>query len=82
MFFDVETVTSGEQYMPHLCWIYNDDIQHEFIGINTYAIGMLSNLTTGKHDILFIAHSSGYGLKSILGHLENVKTIYKVVSYK
>ena len=31
MFFDFETITSEYKHMPHLCWIYNDDIQQEFI---------------------------------------------------
>ena len=34
--------------MPYLCWIYNDDIQNEFIGINTCAVDMLNALPTDK----------------------------------
>ena len=46
--FDVETITSGEQHMPYLCWIYNDDIQQECVGINTCAVDMLNALSIGK----------------------------------
>ena len=31
--------------MPYLCWIYNNDIQQEFIGINTRAVDMLNALS-------------------------------------
>ena len=34
--------------MPYLCWIYNDDRQQEFIGINTCAVDMLNALPTDK----------------------------------
>ena len=37
--------------MPYLCWIYNDDIQQEFTGINTCAVDMLNALPHGKGDI-------------------------------
>ena len=47
--------------MPYLCWIYNDDIQQEFTGINTCAVDMLNALPTDKGEILLIAHSSDYG---------------------
>ena len=33
IYFDFETITSEVKHMPYLCWIYNDDIQQEFIGI-------------------------------------------------
>ena len=46
MFFDFETITSEHKHMPYLCWIYNDDIQQEFIGINTCAVDMLHALPT------------------------------------
>ena len=63
--------------MPHLCWIYNDDIQQEFIGINTCAVDMLNALPTDKGEILFIAHNSDYGCIFILDYLQNVKPIVK-----
>ena len=44
--------------MPYLCWIYNGDIQHEFIGINTCAVDMLNALPTDKGKISLIAQSS------------------------
>ena len=63
--------------MPYLCWIYNDDIQQEFIGINTCAADMLNALPIDKKEILLIAHSSDYGCRSILEYLQNVKPIVK-----
>ena len=53
--------------MPYLCWIYNDDIQQEFIGINTCAVGMLNALPIGKGGILLIAQSSDYDCRFIFG---------------
>jgi hypothetical protein len=35
IFFDFETITSEYKHMPYLCWIYNNDIQQELVGINT-----------------------------------------------
>ena len=61
--------------MPYLCWIYNDDIQQEFIGINTCAVDMLNALPTDKKEILLIAHNSDYGCRFILGYLQNVQPI-------
>ena len=52
IFFDFEAVTSGKKHMPYLCWIYNDDIQQECVGIDTCAVDMLNALPIGKHDIL------------------------------
>ena len=52
--------------MPYLCWIYNDDIQHEFVGINTCAVYMLNALPTDRTDILLIAHNSDYDCISIV----------------
>ena len=60
MFFGFETITPGGTHMPYLCWFLNDDIQHEFIGINTCAVDMLNNLPADKTDILLVAHSSDY----------------------
>ena len=33
-------------HMPYPCWIYNDDIQHDCVGINTCAVDMLNALPT------------------------------------
>ena len=44
IFFDFETITSEAKHMPYLCWIYNEDIKHEFIGINTCVVDMLNAL--------------------------------------
>ena len=63
--------------MPYLCWIYNDDIQQEFIGINTCAVDMLNALPTDKKEILLIAHNSDYDCRFILEYLQNVKPIVK-----
>ena len=52
--------------MPYPCWIYNDDIQQEFIGINTCAVDMLNALPTDKGEILLIAHNSDYDCIFIL----------------
>ena len=52
--------------MPYLCWIYNDDLQQECVGINTCAVDMLNALPTDKHDILLIAHNSDYDCIFIL----------------
>ena len=63
--------------MPYLCWIYNDDIQQEFIGFNTCAVGMLNALPTDKKEILPIAHNSDYGCRFISEYLQTVKPIVK-----
>ena len=63
--------------MPYLCWIYNDDIQQELIGISTFAVDMLNALPTGKKEILLIAHNSDYDCRFILEYLQNVKPIVK-----
>ena len=52
--------------MPYLCWIYNDDIQQECIGINTCAVDMLNALPTDKGEILLIVHNSDYDCRFIL----------------
>ena len=77
MFFDFETITSEYKHMPYLCWVYNDDIQQEFIGINTCAVDMLNALPTDKKEILLIAHNSDYDCRFILEYLQNVKPIVK-----
>ena len=40
--FDFETITSGAKHEPYLCWIYNDEIQQEFVGVDNCAIDMLN----------------------------------------
>ena len=77
IFFDFETITSEYKHMPYLCWIYNDDIQQEFIGINTCAVDMLNALPHDKGEILLIAHNSDYDCRFILEYLQNVKPIVK-----
>ena len=77
MFFGFETNTSEYKHMPYLCWVYNDDIQQEFIGINTCAADMFNALPTDKKEILLIAHNSNYGCRFIFGYLQNVKPIVK-----
>ena len=51
IFFDFETITSECKHMPYLCWIYNDDIQQEFIGIHTCAVDMLNALPIDRKEI-------------------------------
>ena len=66
LFFGFETITSEYKHMPYLCCIYNDDIQQEFIGINTCAVDMLNALPTDKKEILLIAHNSDYDCRLML----------------
>ena len=66
IFFDVETITHGVEHEPCLCWIYNNDIQQEFIGINTCAQDMLNAWPTNKKEHLLIAHNSDYVCNLIL----------------
>ena len=75
IFFDFETTTSEYKHMPYLCWVYNDDIQHGFIGINICAVDVLNALPIDKGEILLIAHNSDYDCRFILGYLQNVKPI-------
>ena len=63
--------------MPYLCWIYNGDVQHEFIGIDTCAVDMLNALPTDEKEILLIAHNSDYGCRFIFESLQNVKPIVR-----
>ena len=63
--------------MPYLCWIHNDDIQQEFIGVNNCAVDVLNALPTDKKDILLIAHNSDYDCRFVLEYLQNVKPIVK-----
>ena len=46
--------------MPYLCWIYNDDLHQERVGINYCAADMLNALPTDKHEISLTAHNSDY----------------------
>ena len=82
IFFGFETITSEYKHMPHLCWIYNDDIQQEFIGMNICAVDMLNALPTGKGEILLIAQNSDYDCRFILEYLQNVKPIVIIGSYR
>ena len=76
--FDFETITSGEQHMPYLCWVYNDDIQQECVGITTCAVDLVNALPTGKNwDFLIIAHNSDYDCIFILEYSENEQPIVK-----
>ena len=69
IYFDFETITSEVNHIPYLCWIYNDDIQQEFIGINTCAVDMLNALPTDNDEILLIAHNSDYDCRFLLEYL-------------
>ena len=53
LLFDFATITNGVKHEPYLCWIYNNDIQQEFIGINTCAVDMLNAMPT-DNEINFI----------------------------
>ena len=77
MFFDFETITSEEHHIPYLCWIYNSDLQQEFIGIEDCARNMLNALPTDKDELLLIAHNSNYDCRFILKYLQKVTTIQK-----
>ena len=52
--------------MTYLCWVYSDDIQQEFTGINLCVIDMLTALSTDKYEITLIAHNSDYDCIFIL----------------
>ena len=73
--FGLETITKGVKHEPYLCWVYSNDIQQEFIGINICAVDMLHALPTNKKGIFLIAHNSGYDWRLILEYLQNVKPI-------
>ena len=76
VFFDFETITTGKAHEPYLCWIYNNDVQREIIGIKTCAVDMLNALPTDKKEFL-IAHNYDYDCKFLLEYLQNVKPIVK-----
>ena len=44
--FDFEIIIPQSRHMPYLCWIYDDEIQQECVGINTCAVDMLNVLPT------------------------------------
>ena len=75
--FCFETITSGEKHMPYLRWIYNDDLQHGCVGVDTCAVDMLNALSTDKNEILLIAHNLNYDGRFILEYLGNVKPMVK-----
>ena len=76
MLFDFGTITSRAK-RPHLCLIYNDEIQQEFVGVDNYVFGMLNDLQTYKHEMLLTAHNSDYDCIFIFEYLQNVKPIVK-----
>ena len=39
--------------MPYPCWIYNDGLQQECVGIDTCAADMLNAFPNGKHDSFY-----------------------------
>ena len=49
VFLDVETITNGVKHDPYLCWIYNNNIQQERIGINTCAQDMFNAFPRDKN---------------------------------
>ena len=61
--------------MPYLCWIYNDDIQQELVGVNTCDLDILNTLPAYNKKILSIGHNSDYDCIFILEYLQNVKPI-------
>ena len=82
-FFGFETRTSESKHVPHVCWLYNDEIQQECIGINTCVLDMLNALPTGKNEILLIAHNSDYACRFCFRIFRHVNQLLKkVVSYK
>ena len=77
MLFDFETIPSGVKHEPYLCWIWNDEIQQEFVGIDNCAVDILYNLPTDKHEIILIAHNANYDCRFIQQYLQNVRPIVK-----
>ena len=77
IFFDFETIPSGVKHEPYSCWIWNDEIQQEFIGIDNCAIDMANNLSTDKHEIIPIAHNAIYGCRFSQQYLQHVRPIVK-----
>ena len=75
--FDFDTITPGVSHDPYLCWIWNDEIQQEFVGIDNCAIAMLNNLPTDKQVIILIAHTANYDCRFIQQYLQNVRPTVK-----
>ena len=48
IFFDFEAITSGATHEAYLCWVYNDKIQQEFVGVDNCVLDMLNNIPTDK----------------------------------
>ena len=67
--------------MPELCWVYKDDIQQLFTGVNNCATDMLNKLPTYKNEMLLIAHTGACDCISILKYLQNGKPIVKSHSF-
>ena len=76
IFFDFGTITSRAKHDPYLCWVYNDEIQQEFVDVDNCAIDLLNNLPTNKHEILLIAHNANYDGRFIQ-YFQNVRPIVK-----
>ena len=66
LFIDFETMTSEPKHMPQLCWVHNDDIQRECVGIHICAVDMSNALPTDKHYSSIIAHYSDDDCRSIV----------------
>ena len=79
IFFDFETITPGVKHEPYFCWVWNDEIQQGFAGIDNCAIDMLNNLPTDKHEIILIAHTANYGCRFIQQYLQIVRPIVKSI---
>ena len=77
MFFDFETIPSGVKHEPYLCWVWNGEIDKEFVGIDNCAVDMLNDLPTDKHEILLIAHNANYDCRFIQQYSQNVRPIVK-----
>ena len=84
--FEFETVTSGENHMPYLCWTYNDELQQECVGINTCAVDVLNALPTDKHDnsyqLLIIQIMIVHLFLEYLGHVKPIVKGGRVLQIK
>ena len=63
--------------MQYLCWVYNDDIQQQFAGINQCAADMLNALPLDKDEVILVAHNSDDDCRFIIEYLQNVEPIEK-----
>ena len=52
-----------EKNMPYLCWIYNDDLQQECVGIHTCDVDVLNVLPATQKNDLLTAHHSDYDVE-------------------